>query len=89
MRARRAAGGLSRAFEYRLDVTPDPRTRFSAMELTTSWGITIVAHHVASGVGAPRGFATPERFVDTAWVLAELEKRLAAASERAVAARRR
>jgi hypothetical protein len=46
------------------------------MELTTSWGITIVAHHIASGRGAPRGFATPERFVDTEWTLGELERRL-------------
>jgi saccharopine dehydrogenase-like NADP-dependent oxidoreductase len=89
VRAQHESGGLSRSFEYRLDVTADPRTRFSAMELTTSWGITIVAHHLASGVGAPRGFATPERFVDAAWVLAELEKRLAATGSRGIRAGRR
>ena len=55
----------------------DKITRFAAMELTTCWGITIVAHHMASGRGAPKGFATPERFVDTSWVLAEVERRLA------------
>ncbi len=69
--------GLTRAFEYRFDVPADRRTKFSAMELTTCWGITIVAHHMASGRGAPRGFATPERFVDTTWVLSEVERRLA------------
>lgn len=66
-----------RGFEYRLDVVADTRTRFAAMELTTAWGITIVAHHIASGRGKPKGFATPERFVDTTWVLSEIEKRLA------------
>jgi len=74
----RTGKGLRRGFGYRLDVAADRRTRFAAMELTTSWGITIVAHHMASGRGAPRGFATPERFVDTAWVIAEVERRLAA-----------
>lgn len=69
--------GLRRAFEYRFDVPADRATKFAAMELTTCWGITIVAHHMASGRGAPEGFATPERFVDTAWFLAEIERRLA------------
>jgi lysine 6-dehydrogenase len=68
--------GLRRGFEYRLDVAADLKTRFSAMELTTCWGITIVAHHMASGRGTPKGFATPERFVDTAWVIEEIERRL-------------
>jgi lysine 6-dehydrogenase len=69
--------GLTRAWEYRFDVAADRRTRFSAMELTTCWGITIVAHHIASGRGQPKGFATPERFVDSAWVISEVERRLA------------
>ncbi|MBI5363024.1 MAG: saccharopine dehydrogenase NADP-binding domain-containing protein [Planctomycetes bacterium] len=73
----KSAHGLTRGFEYRFDVAADPKTKFSAMELTTCWGITIVAHHMASGRGAPKGFSTPERFVDTNWVLAEVEKRLA------------
>ncbi|MBL8860778.1 MAG: saccharopine dehydrogenase NADP-binding domain-containing protein [Planctomycetes bacterium] len=71
------AGPLRRVHELRLDVPADRATRFAAMELTTCWGITIVAHHMASGRGAPRGFATPERFVDTSWFLAQLEERLA------------
>lgn len=69
--------GLTRGFEYRFDVAADKKTRFSAMELTTCWGITIVAHHIASGRGQPKGFATPERFVDSAWVISEVERRLA------------
>ncbi len=77
VRGTRDDGGLRRAFEYRFDVAADRRTRFSAMELTTCWGITIVAHHMASGRGAPRGFATPESFVDTGWFLSEVERRLA------------
>jgi hypothetical protein len=73
-----ASNGWKRGFEYRLDVAADRATRFSAMELTTCWGITIVAHHMASGRGAPIGFATPERFVDSAWVIEMIEHRLAA-----------
>ena len=73
----RADHGMKRGVEYRVDVAADTKTKFTAMELTTSWGITIVAHHMASGRGAPNGFSTPERFVDTEWVIGELEKRLA------------
>ncbi len=76
VRASTSSKGLRRGFEYRLDVAADKQTKFAAMELTTCWGITIVAHHIASGRGAPKGFATPERFVDTNFVIAELEKRL-------------
>lgn len=71
-----SSNGLRRGFEYRLDVAADKKTKFAAMELTTCWGITIVAHHMASGRGAPKGFATPERFVDTSFVIGEIEKRL-------------
>jgi len=76
VRGSRAVDGFRRGFEYRLDVAADKKTKFSAMELTTSWGITIVAHHIASARGVPKGFATPERFVDTGWVITELERRL-------------
>jgi saccharopine dehydrogenase-like NADP-dependent oxidoreductase len=81
VRGSKSVNGLRRGFEYRLDVAADKRTKFSAMELTTCWGITIVAHHIASARGVPKGFATPERFVDTKWVLAELERRLAQLSK--------
>jgi saccharopine dehydrogenase-like NADP-dependent oxidoreductase len=77
VRGSKVVNGLRRGFEYRVDVAADKKTKFSAMELTTCWGITIVAHHIATARGVPKGFATPERFVDTSWVLAELERRLA------------
>ncbi|HEV8113658.1 MAG TPA: saccharopine dehydrogenase C-terminal domain-containing protein [Planctomycetota bacterium] len=77
VRGSKTVNGFRRGFEYRLDVAADKKTKFSAMELTTSWGITIVAHHIASARGVPKGFATPERFVDTSWVIAEIERRLA------------
>jgi len=77
VRASRRDNTLERGFSYRLDVAADRATRFAAMELTTCWGITIVAHHMAQARGAPRGFSTPERFVDTSWVITELERRLA------------
>lgn len=76
VRSSRSENGFRRGFEYRLDVAADRKTKFAAMELTTAWGITIVAHHMASGRGQPKGFATPERFVDTAWVMSEIERRL-------------
>jgi saccharopine dehydrogenase-like NADP-dependent oxidoreductase len=78
VRGTRAEDGMQRGFEYRLDVVADKKTKFTAMELTTCWGITIVAHHIASGRGHPKGFATPERFVDSGWVISQVERRLAA-----------
>jgi saccharopine dehydrogenase-like NADP-dependent oxidoreductase len=69
--------GMQRGYEYRLDVVADKQTKFAAMELATAWGITIVAHHIASGRGRPKGFATPERFVDSGWVISQVERRLA------------
>ncbi len=72
----KASDALQQSWEYRIDVTADEATGFSAMELTTSWGGTTVAHHIASGRGAPDGFATPERFVDGAWFLDEVDRRL-------------
>ncbi len=64
---------------FRMNVTADPRTGFSAMELTTSWGGTLVAHYLALHRGTPRvptGFATPEQFIATDWVVDELQRRL-------------
>lgn len=82
VRGSRGSRGMKRGYEYRLDVVADARTKFTAMEMTTCWGITIVAHHIATGRGAPKGFATPERFVDTAWVIAEVERRLLQLADR-------
>lgn len=67
---------LKETIRYRIDIVADHVTRFSAMELLTSWGIAIVAHHMASGRGKPQGFATPEMFVDSDWVMTELKRRL-------------
>jgi lysine 6-dehydrogenase len=77
VRGTRRENGCTRGFELRYDVAADKETRFAAMELMTAWGITIVAHSIASGRGAPEGFATPERFVDGEWVIAEVARRLA------------
>ncbi len=49
---------------------------FSAMEEATSWGITLIAYHMVSGLGKPEGFATPEMFIDGEWMIEQLEKRL-------------
>ena len=66
---------------YSIDLPADAATRFSAMELTTSWGITIVAHFLARNRGTPTlptGFATPEQFMDTSWTIDKLARRIAA-----------
>jgi len=76
-------GGLRQGWEFHFEVCADPKTKFTGMELTTCWGITIVAHHMASGRGAPKGFATPERFVDTGWVLSEVDRRIRQLGRRA------
>ena len=61
---------------YKYDILGDPITKFTAMELMTSWGISIVAHHMASGRGKPDGFAMPQQFVDTKWYISELNRRI-------------
>lgn len=70
--------GLAQTHELRLDVTADTSTGFSAMELSTSWGITIVADALARKRVGVKGFATPERVMDGAFVLKELSRRLEA-----------
>ena len=48
--------------------------------MLTAWGITIVAYSLAKNAGSmvnPRGFATPERFMDTEWTIQELTRRMA------------
>jgi saccharopine dehydrogenase-like NADP-dependent oxidoreductase len=54
---------------------------FAAMELTTSWGITIPATWIASGAKAagktlPKGCLPPERVVDPAWAVEQLRRRV-------------
>jgi len=61
---------------FSFEVRADTATKFTAMELTTSWGITMVAHQMASGVASPVGFATPEAFSDASWIADQLKKRL-------------
>ncbi len=62
-------------------VFPDKVTKFSAMELMTSWGITMVAHYMAEnsdslpGMHGTSAFATPDRFVDADWILDGLRER--------------
>jgi lysine 6-dehydrogenase len=66
----------ARRYGYQLDVRTDEVTGFTAMELTTSWGGAIVAHHLATRT-KPKSFATPEQFVDTRWFLDQIDTRLA------------
>jgi len=70
---------LRRYSGFHMNVTADRKTGFSAMELTTSWGGTLVAHFLAMHRGTervPKGFATPEQFIATGWVVNELQRRL-------------
>jgi len=68
--------GLREHLGFSVEVRADTATKFTAMELTTSWGITMVAHQMASGVARPAGFATPEAFSDGDWIADQLRKRL-------------
>lgn len=72
-----AGSGLRKHSGFSVEVWSDTKTGFTAMELTTSWGITTVAHQMASGVARPTGFATPERFSDGDWIFGQIEKRVA------------
>lgn len=79
VRGKRGPKSLREIEGFNLTVFSDPKTKFSAMELMTSWGITMVAHYMASNPGkTPNGFATPERFVPGDYILNELRKRLPA-----------
>ncbi|MFO0973429.1 MAG: saccharopine dehydrogenase C-terminal domain-containing protein [Phycisphaerae bacterium] len=77
-----ADGGRAHSLELRVQAD----SRFTAMELTTSWGVTIPAYFVAlsragrlpAGVAVvtlPRGCLPPERVIDSAWGLGEVERR--------------
>src|SRR3989344_1860618 len=66
---------VSGTLSYRYDLYSDLVTKFTAMELMTSWGISIVAHHMASGKGKPDGFAMPQEFVDSVWFIEQLNRR--------------
>lgn len=73
----KGSGGLREHSGFSMEVWSDTKTGFTAMELTTSWGITTVAHQIASGVARPNGFATPEEFSDGDWIFGQIEKRMA------------
>jgi len=73
----KGGAGLRKHSGFSVEVWSDTETGLTAMELTTSWGITTVAHQMASGVAIPTGFATPERFSDGDWIFKEIEKRIA------------
>jgi len=72
-------GGVDVFWDYKIYLCADVNTRFSAMELATSWGITMIAHYMADvsdPANRPLGFATPEDFVSYTWFLQQLNKRL-------------
>ena len=73
----KGTAGLRKYSGFGMEVWSDTETKFTAMELTTSWGITIVAHQMASGIARPDGFATPEEFSDGDWVFEQIKKRMA------------
>ena len=73
-----AALGTTRSGQTVQIMLNEPMTAgepFTAMEKTTSWGTTIVAHAMASGLARPSGFSTPEQFLDTKWFISQLQKR--------------
>lgn len=64
---------------YSFNLLFDEDTKFSAMELTTSWGIAIVAHHLALSTHNgcnKKGFFTPEKLVHTEWAIENFLMRL-------------
>lgn len=77
VRGKRGPRSLREIEGFNFTVLSDPKTKFSAMELMTSWGITMVAHYMAANPGdTPKGFSTPERFIPGDYILSELRKRL-------------
>lgn len=79
------SGRLRKQWGYSFDFPSDLKTRFSAMEMTTSWGITLVAYHMAKencnfhGPGF-FGVRTPEQFMDGGWVIDQLSDRMEGAT---------
>jgi len=70
--------------KWRFDIEACPRTKFTAMELGTSWGITTVAYYLAQNHQVMQEyiedfgcFATPERIIPGSWLIKELNERLA------------
>jgi saccharopine dehydrogenase-like NADP-dependent oxidoreductase len=70
---------LTENHTYNLRIEADPVTKFSAMELTTAWGATIVAWDVCISRMArllPKGFKTPEEFLELDTLLIALQRRI-------------
>jgi len=72
--------------KHAVGITVFGNPQFSAMELTTSWGVTIPAYWIAraaqdAAAKLPRGCLPPQQVVDSTWALAELEKRTPVARE--------
>jgi len=70
--------GTKRSFGFEIIVHADDKTKLSAMELTTSWGITIVASYMLAYSGdskVPKGFMTPEMFVPSDFLWNEIVRR--------------
>lgn len=67
--------GITTTWEYLIDIKACRKTLFSAMELLTSWGITMVAHQIASTDPTP-GFWTSEQHIDHHRIIRDLNKRL-------------
>lgn len=66
--------------KHAVAITVHGTPQFSAMELTTSWGVTIPALWIAkaaidSGQKLPTGCLPPQQVVDAAWAMQELAKR--------------
>jgi saccharopine dehydrogenase-like NADP-dependent oxidoreductase len=65
-------------YSHQYNIICDRRNKFSSMELATSWGITIVAHWLASrwnNEDYPGGFHTPEQLVDIKFAVAQFTDR--------------
>lgn len=76
----RVEGTTATGEKHAVAITVFGNAQFSAMELTTSWGVTIPAYWIAkqAGEGAsrlPKGCLPPQQVVDSKWALEELEKR--------------
>lgn len=68
--------GITTSWEYTIDIKACSRTKFSAMELMTSWGITLVAHQIAASQKVVPGFWTPEKHINRSKIISDLNRRL-------------
>ena len=71
----RRGRSLQRTNIFRYDFSSDPAKKFTAMELMTSWGISLVAYRLATRRDL-RGFMFPWECVDAEWMFAEIDRRL-------------